>query len=389
VNILYIASGIPLPGSLGGSTHAFEVARGLASLGHTVHVVAVTHEGRFNITHLWAPTPLAWHGFVIHHIDIPKALSLLSTPAIMHLVRTLKPDVIMERYYNLAGAGMLAARRYRLPTLLEVNALIVDPPSVRKRRIDDALGSPLQRWATLQCRWADAIVTPLHTTVPASIDRTRIHEHPWGADVERFQPRSYLRPDGHTPVVIFVGSFRAWHGVDHAVKAARILIERGVHARFRFVGHGPQFAEVQALANGHPAIEFLGMQPYERMPELLQTADIGVAPFDTSKHPALQAAGFFWSPLKVHEYMASGLPVVTSDITPLNTIVRHQHEGLLVPEGDATALADAIQRLIDDPAYAAQLGQAGRERVVAKYSWQQHCRELEHILETIRTNDFI
>ena len=383
MNIFYVASGIPLPGSLGGSTHAFEVARGLASRGHTVHVVAVTREGHTNLRHLWAPATQQWHGFTIHHIDVPKALSCLSFATIDRLVRHLKPDVIMERYYNFAGGGMLAARRHHIPALLEVNALIVDPPSVRKRRIDDALGGPMQRWATVQCQWAHAIVTPLHTTVPASIDRARIHATTSFKAKLTNSFRPAQRPADHIPTVVFVGSFRAWHGVEHAVRAARLLSDRGLKARFQFIGNGPEFAAVRAIAGDAPNIEFLGMQPYQRMPELLSQADIGIAPFDTSKHPALQAAGFFWSPLKVHEYMASALPVITSDITPLNQIVRHQHEGLLVGEGDVPALADAIQLLLDDPALAQRLGAAGRDRVVAHFSWQQHCAELERLLLAI------
>jgi glycosyltransferase involved in cell wall biosynthesis len=167
------------------------------------------------------------------------------------------------------------------------------------------------------------------------------------------------------------------------VAAAKRVLDRGVKAQFVFVGDGPELAEAKASAQNYPAMTFTGMQPYARMPELLQSADIGIAPFDTSKHPALQAAGFFWSPLKVHEYMASALPVITSNITPLNHIVRHEREGLLVAEGDEIALADAMQRLIEQPAYATQLGQAGRERVVAHYSWQQHCATLDDILHDI------
>ena len=105
-----------------------------------------------------------------------------------------------------------------------------------------------------------------------------------------------------------------------------------------FVGAGPQLAEAQALAAGYPDITFRGALPYADMPAVIQSADIGIAPFDTSAHPALQAAGFYWSPLKIHEYMACGLAVITSAITPLDRIVRHQSEGLLVPEGDITAL---------------------------------------------------
>lgn len=383
MKILYVASGIPVPGNLGGSTHAFEVARGLHERGHSVHVVAVSHEHHTNLRHLLRPATVDLQGVTVHHIDIPKALSLLATPTILSLAKQIQPDVIMERYYNFAGAGMLVARMLKRPTLLEVNALIVDPPSVRKRQIDDRLGGPMRRWATLQCHWADAIVTPLHTTIPGDIDRTRIHETPWGADVERFMPRTTAHPADHIPTIIFIGSFRAWHGVAHAVQAARLVLERGITARFVFVGTGPEYAHVTALAGNHPQLVFMGAQPYADMPRILADADIGIAPFDTNAHPALQAAGFFWSPLKVHEYMATALPVITSDITPLNQIVRHNHEGLLVKEGDVPALADAIIELVRDPARARQLGAAGRARVVSHYSWQQHCAELERILWAI------
>ena len=384
MKILYVASGIPVPGNLGGSTHTYEVARGLAQRGHEIHVVAVTQEGHTNIRHLWRPSLLQWHGFTIHHIDIPKIASLLTLIPLLRLVKHLRPDVIIERYYNFAGAGMIAARLFRIPTLLEVNALIIDPPSERKRRIDDRLGGPMRRWATRQCRWADAIVTPLHTTVPAEIDRTRIHEHPWGADVDRFVPAQPPHDPASPPTVIFIGSFRAWHGAVHGVAAAKRVLDAGVVCRFVFVGTGPELPAAQAMAAAYPSISFLGGQPYADMPAIIQSADIGIAPFDTSKHPALQAAGFYWSPLKIHEYMACGLAVITSAITPLDRIVRHQSEGLLVPEGDVAALAEAITTLVTDPAMRARYAAAARARVVEAYSWQQHCAELESILQDIQ-----
>ncbi len=384
MKILYVASGIPVPGNLGGSTHTYEVARGLAQRGHEVHVVAVTREGRTQLNHLWRPAVLHCDGFTIHHIDIPKIASLVTMWPILRLARALHPDVIIERYYNFAGAGMIAARLLGIPTLLEVNALIIDPPSERKRRLDDRLGGPMRRWAIRQCRWADAIVTPLHTTVPAVIERTRIHEHPWGADVDRFVPADPAHDPTLPPTIIFIGSFRAWHGAGHGVAAARRVLDAGVACRFVFVGTGPLLAEAQALAAGYPDIIFRGALPYADMPAVIQSADIGIAPFDTSAHPALQAAGFYWSPLKIHEYMACGLAVITSAITPLDRIVRHQSEGLLVPEGDVPALADAITTLVLDPVTRAQYGAAARERVVAAYSWQQHCADLEAILTTIQ-----
>lgn len=401
MRILYIASGIPLPGNYGGSTHTLEVARGLLARGHAVQVVAAHRSGWSGVGSLFRIGHGTVEGVPVAYVDIPKTVSFLGFPYVGRLARAFRPDVVMERYYNFAGAGIYWARRLGLPAVLEVNALIVDPPEVRKRRLDDLLGGPMRRWAVTQCRWATRIVTPLHTTVPAEIPRDRIVEIPWGANTARFRPavrterageiaalRARLGLPPEARVVVFLGSFRAWHGAQEFADAGRRLATERDDVYFLLVGKGPQRPAVEACCreSGQMArFRFAGSVPYDDVPLYLGLAEVGVAPFQTRHHPALQAGGFFWSPLKVFEYMAMGLPVVTTAIPPLDRIIRAGEEGLLVPEGDMARLARAMGALLDAPERAQALGQRARERVVAEYSWVRHCERLERVLrEAVR-----
>ncbi|WP_025745793.1 glycosyltransferase family 4 protein [Kallotenue papyrolyticum] len=388
MRILYVASGITVPGAYGGSTHTYEVAHGLARRSHDVHVLA--HHPRRRLATLARPERVALDAFTLHYLDLPKSLSLLGYGAVARLMRRLQPDVVMERYYNFAGAGVLAAARQGIPVLLEVNALIVDPPEVFKRRLDDRLGRPFQRWALAQCRMASRIVTPLQSTVPPEIARGKIVELPWGANVERFDPalrghaealRVELGIPPQRPIVVFLGSFRAWHGVQDLIVAGLRLLDAGEDLQLLLLGDGPERAAAERLAGRwHQHITFAGSVPHERVPHYLALAAVGVAPFNTARHPALRAAGFFWSPLKIYEYMAMALPVVTARIPPLNAIIREDQEGALFQEGDIDDLAAAIRRVLHHPERAA-LGQRARQRVVEHFSWQRHCADLEAILQ--------
>jgi alpha-maltose-1-phosphate synthase len=116
------------------------------------------------------------------------------------------------------------------------------------------------------------------------------------------------------------------------------------------------------------------------VPASLAAADAGVAPFDVTAHPPLQWE-FHWSPLKIFEYMASGLPVVAPRIERLTRIVRDGREGLLYDPAQPGALASAIERLTN-PALRSELGAAARARAVDQFSWRRHCQALDRAIRT-------
>jgi glycosyltransferase involved in cell wall biosynthesis len=374
MRIVYAALDQRVPGTTGGSVHVTAVAGGLAALGHEVDVLTTPGPGPF------PSGPARWHA-------LPPPLGLrhlrvLRTEAVRAFAEKAGADVIIERYYNFGGEGMRAAKALGAVAVLEVNAPVVDYPGSPKARLDKALlVEPMRRWRDRQCRMADLLVTPASEVLPDFVPRDRIVEIEWGADTQRFTPDAqgpipFSRRPG-TTLAVFAGAFRAWHGAVNLVRAMRELRAAGrgdIDAVL--IGDGPERARAQAEAAGLEGVTLTGAVAHDQMPAALAAADIGVAPFDVAAHPPLQLA-FYWSPLKVFEYMASGLPVVAPAIPRLARILGPTHARLLYDPDAPRALAEALVYLADHRDEGRRLGAAARQRACEEFSWAAHCGKLD------------
>jgi glycosyltransferase involved in cell wall biosynthesis len=371
MRVLYVALDQRVPGTLGGSVHVQAVAEGLAALGHDVHVAAIVPE-RF------ASGGVTWHAMAP---PLGRSqLRWMRQSDVTRLARETGAQAIIERYYNFGGEGVLSAKQLGLPAVLEVNAPIVDYPGSLKSRVDRLAGvEPMRRWRDKICRATDLFVTPSAAILPGWVDRTRVLEIEWGADVDRFRPDATgplpFERDRTRILCVFAGAFRSWHGVVHLSAALARLAASG-ETRFGavLIGDGPERGAAERAAGDVPGVVFTGAVPHDRLPACLAAADIGVAPFDPAQHAPLQL-GFYWSPLKIFEYMATGLPVVAPALARLGRLVEHGREGLLYDPSDPRALDRTLVALAD-PDLRARLGRAARARVVRDFSWQAHCAAL-------------
>ena len=380
MKILYSAIDQTVPGTKGGSVHVAAVAEGLAALGH-------------DVTALVTPGPGTPRASPVRWVPMPPPLGrshlrLARSGAIRALARAIRPDAIIERYHNFGGEAIRSAADVGAVAVLEVNAPVIDHPGSPKALLDRLLlVQPMRRWRDELCRRADVIVTPNAAIIPADIPREHIRVLEWGADTERFHPGAaaqtpYVRM-AVTTVAIFAGAFRTWHGAIHLVDAIKTLRTRG-HKEIGavFVGDGPELPRIRAAAAGIDTILITGAIPHDRMPAALACADIGVAPFDLGAHAPL-SLGFYWSPLKIFEYMATGLPVVAPAVDRIPALVENGREGVLYDPRVNDALADTLLEL-SDPALRKPLGTAARARAIRDYSWSAHCQALEDAIAGAR-----
>lgn len=378
MRILYAALDQVVPGTLGGSVHVQAVAEGMAALGHEVHV-AVGQQGA------WPSGQVRWHALTppFRRAELRWARA----GALTQMARTIGADVVMERYYNFGGEGVIAARRLGLPAVLEVNAPIIDYPGSPKAKLDRALlVEPMRRWRDWMCRHTSLFITPSRAILPSWVPETDVLVAEWGADVVKFHPEATgplpFARDPNRVLCVFAGAFRSWHGVVQLGAALTRLHAQGERRIGAvFIGDGPERAATEQAVRDVPGVVFTGAVPHADLPQCLAAADIGVAPFDPGRHGPLQL-GFYWSPLKIFEYMASGLPVVAPRLPRIAELVEDGREGLLYDPTDPRRLDDALVQLTD-AALRRRLGDAARTRAVTEFSWQAHCKAIDGRLQLL------
>lgn len=193
-----------------------------------------------------------------------------------------------------------------------------------------------------------------------------------GLDLREYPQRSSPRRD--PPLILSVGQLKEKKGFAHLLEACRILTGRGVAFDCQIVGDGPLrdalAARIRELDLGRH-VRLLGALPHETVLELYGEATVFALPCVTA--PDGDRDGI---PNAILEAMALGLPVVSTAHSGIPEAVEDGASGLLVPPGDDEALADALARLVGDPALRERLGRRGRERVRELFDVDANARRL-------------
>lgn len=210
--------------------------------------------------------------------------------------------------------------------------------------------------------------------------KERVVSIPTGIDFDQFQPRKpraevrrELGLGDAEFVVLMVGVIRGVKRHEVALQAFQRFSKAHPGAHLLLAGDGPMRREMERLAQSlgiAGRVRFLGHR--DDVPDLLAAAD---ALLLTSRMEGV--------PQAVTQALGLGVPVVATAVGGVPELVEHEQTGLLIPPEDPQAAADALSRIVGDPQWASQLGAAGREHTLARFSLSAMLDRTEALLGTL------
>jgi glycosyltransferase involved in cell wall biosynthesis len=410
IRILYLSSdlGIPILGRKGASVHVRSMVQAFARAGHEVVVASPIlskspweEPATLDVPSLHLPPSEDTQRAVLALKSFAEGLGVSGslpgelrrilhnpelTAALKHRFENHPPDFIYERATLYGIAGVTLARELRRPLLLELNApLAVEQAAYRGTGLGD-LAERAERYVLHQ---ADAVLTvsaPLRDYVLGlGVAASRVHVIPNGIDPALFHPApagasADASPFGPGPVLGFVGGLRPWHGVESLPALLERMIPQHPAAKLVIVGEGPLRQKLEADVERRrlsSSVHFLGAVAHEAVPNLIRRFDLALAPYDPTDH------AFYFSPLKLFEYMACGVAVVAARIGQIAEVIEDGETGLLYPPGDLEGLAAACRKLLGDGPLRARLGSAAAARVHAHHTWSHNAARSVEIASTL------
>ncbi|HUR20907.1 MAG TPA: glycosyltransferase [Vicinamibacterales bacterium] len=360
------------------------IAKGVAALGHEVHLVAPWHpaitrgreeDGVFFHFFRYAPTPgLNVFGYAsgLRADTEVRAAAWAVAPLALAAgwfkawrVATKRRATIMHGHWVIPGGVMAVAAARRLPVVISVHGSDV---FVAERH---AVAGRMARRAFHRAGAVTACSDDLHRrAVALGANPARTETVPYGVDTRRFAPdpaaRAAVRASlnaGGAPLLFTGGRLVSKKGFEYLIDAVRALVPAHPGLVLAIAGEGDLGASLRARAEGLP-ITFLGNQSQDDIARYAAASDVIVVP--SIRDDAGNVDGL---PNFALEALASSTPVVATIAGGLPQAITDGENGVLVPQRDPAALAAAIARLIASPGTARILGVNARSRIEREYSW--------------------
>lgn len=396
---LYLCSdlGIPMDGTKGASEHVRAITRALCSNGAQVSVLAARGQlpqghpaaqighrlgldarGFGDIMRRWLESNGTATGMATELAQMAYDASLCD--ALEQETISPRADVVVERLSLFSTAGREFAGRRGVPYLVEMNSPMAQEAATYRDAGLQTLARDIERQTLQAADYVMAVSSDLrnYAIQSAGLDPDRVVTVPNGVELGLFDQtydRALARAEAGVPpealVFGFVGSLKVWHGVEVLLEAFMHLRRELPAAHLLIVGDGRRLSYYRALVSsssldGH--VTFFGGTDHPTVARLLAGVDVALAPY-------LPQSTFYFSPLKLYEYMASGLCVIASRAGQIAEVIDDGHNGLLVPSGECDGLVQAMLRVGRDAGLRARLGEMAR-KTVAHCGWDNTAQQV-------------
>ncbi|HEY1576174.1 MAG TPA: WcaI family glycosyltransferase [Terracidiphilus sp.] len=307
---------------------------------------------------------------LLHHASF-AATSLW--PVLMTSLRW-RPDVIFSVAPSLMSAAFSAwiARRTGALSWLHLQDFEVDAAFDLGLLADKRLRAPMVAIESRILRSFDRVSTissqMLERLATKGVAKEKIREIRNWTDTDQIRPdgrnadfrKEQLGLDESQFVCLYSGTMSNKQGLDLIMEAAKLLDKAGSTVRFVLCGNGPHKSQLQQLASGSTNVKFLGLQEAKNFADLLNSADVHVIP------QRAEAADLVL-PSKLGGILASGKPVVVMARPGTGLANEIGNAGLVIPPGDAQALATALDALARDVPLCRTLGAAARKLALSNW----------------------
>lgn len=299
-----------------------------------------------------------------------------SAPDFLRALERRRPALLHAHFAVDAAAALPLHKQLNIPLIVTLHGYdITSTPDALRR---SAAGRVyLRRQRELRARASFFVCVSEHIrrqAIERGVPEEKLRTLTIGVDLDFFIPDP-LRSRSRDPIVLFVGRLVEKKGCTHLIRAMALLAKRHPEAKLIIIGDGPLMESLQAQARSSlRQYTFLGSQPPSVVRDLMYRASLLGAPSIVA--PSGDTEGL---PINLCEAQAIGLPVVGFRGPGVSEAIVENETALVVAPSDHDGLADAICKMLDDPALGARLGAAGRRRAETHFSLAAQTARLEDL----------